>query len=67
METDDLHKAMAAFLICFGQTLPQNLKTTIKINCFRMAAEMDRNGEPNVGKLVREFGNALDMVSDSTH
>lgn len=56
---DDLFKALSAFLICFGQELPAQVKDKINQRCKNLAADIVYNGEPNVGKLLECLGDAL--------
>jgi len=56
---EDLHKAMAGFLICLGSTLPRELAEKISSRMVGLSEEMDRNGEPNVSKLTKGFSEAL--------
>lgn len=56
---DDLYRAMAAFLICFGQGLPDNLKQSINQRAQMMADEIEHGGEPNVAKLTRGLADSL--------
>lgn len=59
MKTEELNKALGAFLICFGQGLPAELKSSIRDRAYLMAEEIDRNGEPNVAMLTRGLADAL--------
>lgn len=60
---DDLYKALAAFLICFGQGLPKELKESINQRVMLMADEIERGGEPNVARLTRGLGDSLLLSS----
>lgn len=59
MKTEDLQKALGAFLICFGQGLPAQLRESIRARAYLMAEEIARNGEPNVARLTRGLADAL--------
>lgn len=59
MKAEELNKAMGAFLIALGQTLPVQLADRIRSQAQALAQEMERNGEPNVAKLTRGFGDAV--------
>jgi hypothetical protein len=59
MKTEELNKALGAFLICFGQGLPAELKDRIRDRTYLMAEEIARNGEPNVAMLARGLADAL--------
>lgn len=59
MKTEELNKALGAFLICFGQGLPAELKDRIRDRTYQMADEIERNGEPNVAMLARGLAAAL--------
>jgi len=56
---DDLHKAMAGFLICLGSTLPRELAEKISSRMVALSEEMESNGEPNVSMLTKGFSEAL--------
>lgn len=56
---EDLHRAMAGFLICLGSTLPKELAEKIASRMEELSQQMSRNGEPNVGKLTKGFSEAL--------
>lgn len=59
MKTEDLHQALAAFLIGFGQTLPAELAHRIQKNVAGLAEQIERGGEPNVARLARGLADAL--------
>lgn len=59
METEDLYKAMAAFLMCFGQGLPDELKQRIQQRAVALANDIGNGGEPNVAKLTIGLADAL--------
>jgi len=59
MKTEDLNKAIAAFFIAFGQSLPATLALRIQQQVSELAEQMARGGEPNVAKLTKGFGDAL--------
>lgn len=68
MKAEDLNKALGAFLICFGQGLPAELKNSIRHRCHAMAEAMDQAGDTNVATLTRDLGDALAMpVQSSSH
>lgn len=52
METEDLYKAISAFLMCFGQGLPDELKSRIHQRAIGLAHEIENGGEPNVAKFL---------------
>lgn len=56
---EDLYKAMAAFLMCFGQGLPVALKQQIRDHAYALADDIERGGEPTVAKMARGFADAL--------
>lgn len=59
MTPDDINKALGAFLICFGQGLPPELKQRIHDRCNQMALAMEQNGDTTVARLTRGYGEAL--------
>lgn len=59
MTTEELQKALGAFLMCFGAGLPKELKDNIKARTYAVADQIDHGGEPNVAKLARELADAL--------
>lgn len=59
MKTEELNQAIAAFLICFGQTMPKELVRRVQENTNKMANQMLANGETNVAKLTKGLGDAL--------
>lgn len=67
METEDLQKAVAAFLICFGQGLPPQLKSSIRQRCEVLAEQIESGGEPTVGKLLRGLADAFDTHPPPSH
>lgn len=56
---DDLHRAMAGFLICLGSTLPKELAEKIAARMDALAGEMERNSETSVATLTKGFAEAL--------
>jgi hypothetical protein len=59
-DTQDLQKALASFLICFGAGMPDELKSSIRSRCEALADQIEYGGEPNVGKLLRGLAQAFD-------
>ena len=59
MNTEELNKALAGFLIAMGQTLPPDLALRIQQNANQLADQMEHGGEPTVARLTRVFGAAL--------
>lgn len=59
INTHDLHKALGAFFICFGASLPPELKQRIRDLTYQLAHHMEHGGEPNVAKLARGLANSL--------
>lgn len=59
MKDEDLHRALAAFLIGFVQTLPKELTERIQQNVNALADQIEHGGEPNVAMLARGLGDAL--------
>jgi hypothetical protein len=57
--TDELTRAMGAFCIAFGASMPKKLAQRIAANLTEMAPQMQRNGDTNVGKLCEGFASAL--------
>ncbi len=57
--TTELKKAMGAFFIAFGASMPKELAERIANGLTEMAPQMRRNGEPIVGKLCEGFADAL--------
>lgn len=70
MKTEDLNKAIAAFFIAFGQSLPATLALRIQGQVQALSEDMARGGEPNVARLTKGFGDALAQMHqppDTTH
>ena len=59
MKIEDLHQALAAFLIGFGKTLPKELAWRIQQNVTELSEQIERGGEPNVATLAKGLGDAL--------
>jgi len=57
--TKDLNRAMGAFCIAFGASMPKELAERIASNLTEMAPQMRRNGDTIVGKLCEGFAEAL--------
>ncbi len=62
---EDLHRAMAGFLICLGSTLPKELAEKIASRMDGLSDQMSQNGEPNVAKLTKGFSEALLQMHQS--
>ena len=62
---EDLHKAMAAFLICLGSTLPRELAERVSSRMVDLAQEMQSNDETNVSKLTKGFSEALLQIHNA--
>ncbi len=60
--TDELHRALGAFLTCFGAGLPDTLRESIRTRAYAVAEQIERGGEPNVGTLTRSLADALNSV-----
>lgn len=59
MTAEELNKALAAFLIAFGATLPAELAQRIRQRTEDLADDIERGGEPNVARLARGLADAL--------
>lgn len=59
MKPEDLHQAIAVFLIGLGQSLPEDLVRRVARNVSDMAEQMESCGDPEVAKLTRSLGDAL--------
>lgn len=59
MKPEDLHHAIAAFLIGFGQSLPGDLVRRVHGNVSALSDQMENLGDPTVAKLARSLGDAL--------
>jgi len=57
--TEELKRAMGAFLIAFGASMPKELAQRIAGNLNEMAPQMQRDGDTTVGKLCEGFAGAL--------
>lgn len=66
MKPEELHQAIAAFLIGFGQTLPPELARRIQQNVADLSEQIARGGEPNVAKLTKGLGDALAQMHSTT-
>jgi hypothetical protein len=62
ISTEDLHKAMAAFLICLGSTLPAELAQKISSRMVDLSQDMQSGGEPIVAKLTKDFAEAVVQI-----
>lgn len=56
---DDLHRAMAGFLICLGSTLPKELAEKFATRMVALAGEMEHGGKTSVATLTKGFAEAL--------
>ena len=59
MDIEDLHKALGAFLICFGQGLPNEIKTKIRDRTYFLAQQIEHGGEPTVASIARGLADSL--------
>lgn len=66
-DAQELQKAFASFLICFGAGMPAELKSSIRSRCETLADQIERGGEPNVGKLLRGLAQAFDAQIPPMH
>jgi hypothetical protein len=56
MKPEDLNQAIAAFLICFGQSMPKEMALHIHGLVADLSNQIERGGEATVAKLTRGFG-----------
>lgn len=56
---DELHRALGAFLIGFGETLPPDLAQRIRSRVFDLSDQIERHGEPTVARLARGLADSL--------
>ena len=59
MDNDDLYRGMAAFLMCFGAGLPDQLKASIHQRTLALADQMERGGDTNPARIARGLAEAL--------
>lgn len=59
LSTEDLQKGIAAFLMCFGQGLPDPLKQSIRDRTHQLAGQIERGGEPTVARIAKALADAL--------
>lgn len=59
MDNEDLYRGMAAFLMCFGAGLPENLKAGIRQRTHALAEQMERGGETTPARIARGLADAL--------
>lgn len=59
MKPEELHQAIAAFLIGFGQSFPKEIALRVQKNVAELAQQIERGGEPSVAKLTKGLGDAL--------
>lgn len=59
LSTEDLQKGIAAFLMCFGMSLPQAAKDQIRRDTYALAEEIAAGGEPTVARLAKGFADQL--------
>lgn len=59
MDTEDLRHALAALLICLGDTMSPAHARHIRSQAYGLAEEMRRNGETTRGTLLKGLADAL--------
>lgn len=57
--TEEINRALGAFMLCFGAGLPDTLKQSIRQRCYTLAEQIEHGGEPNVARLARGYADAL--------
>ncbi len=59
ISAEELHKGIAAFLMCFGAGLPAALKASIRDRTYTLADQIEHGGKATVARLARGFADAL--------
>ena len=55
----ELKKALGAFMIAFGASMPKEIAARIANNLTGLGLDIERDGEPRVGMLCKDFAEAL--------
>lgn len=66
MTPEELNKALGAFFIAFGQTLPRDLALRIQARVSELADQIGNGGEPTVARLTKGFWDALAQTHQQT-
>ncbi|MEK7083858.1 MAG: hypothetical protein AAB932_01340 [Patescibacteria group bacterium] len=59
--TAEIFHALAVFIMAFSATCPQSLRDQVSRNIRIMAANLDKDGLPNVGTLCINLARAVEL------